>query len=59
MSPELAGSRGEVHVKRQPKQEKPRRGRADLKRLRRMSDSEVRDGSPTDWPDPMRLVAFP
>ncbi len=32
-------------MKRQSKQEKPSRGRADLKRVRRMSDSEVRDSS--------------
>ena len=32
-------------MKRQSKQKSPSRGRADLKRLHRMSDSEVRDSS--------------
>ena len=35
-------------MKRQSKQEKPSRGRADLERLRRMRDSEVRDSSPPE-----------
>jgi len=35
-------------MKRQPKQEKPSRGRADLDRLRRMTDAEVSDRSPPD-----------
>ena len=37
-----------VLMKRQSKQEKPSRGRADLERLRRMPDSEVRDSSPPE-----------
>ena len=35
-------------MKRQSKQEKPSRGRADLERLRRMTDLEVRDSSPPE-----------
>ena len=44
----FAGSRSESRMKRQSKQEKPSRGRADLERLRRMSDSEVRASSPPE-----------
>jgi len=35
-------------MKRQSKAKTPGRGRADLDRLRRMSDSEVRDSSPPE-----------
>jgi uncharacterized protein (DUF4415 family) len=35
-------------MKRQSKHEKPSRGRADLERLRRMPDSEVRDRPPPE-----------
>ena len=35
-------------MKRQSKAKVPGRGRADLDRLRRMSDSEVRDSSPPE-----------
>jgi len=44
----VAGPRSEVLMKRQSKREKPSRGRADLERLRRISDSEVRDSSPPE-----------
>ena len=37
-----------VLMKRKSKQEQPSRGRADLKRLRRMPDSEVHDSSPPE-----------
>jgi uncharacterized protein (DUF4415 family) len=45
---DLCRPRREVHMKRQSKQEKPSRGRADLERLRRIPDSEVRDSSPPE-----------
>lgn len=35
-------------MKKQSKQQNPSRGRADLDRLRRMSDAEVRDSSPPE-----------
>jgi len=35
-------------MKRQSKQKSPSRGRADLDRLRRMSDSKIRDSSPAE-----------
>jgi uncharacterized protein (DUF4415 family) len=44
----LAGPWSALLMKRQSKQEKPSRGRVDLERLRRMSDSEVRDNSPPE-----------
>jgi len=59
----FAGPRTEVHMKRQSKQDKPSRGRADLERLRRMPASDVRDSSspelsglPHDFWDTAMLV---